>query len=120
MLALDFFAWWYGRGWLGLMRSTQKRLLKTSRMFSAPILLRTMFAPWRRIITYPGASFDAHVRAFMDNLVSRAVGFTVRLFVLLAAGGSLLAVSVVVTVELLAWPLVPLAVVVCIVKGVTG
>jgi hypothetical protein len=120
MLALDFFTWWYDQGWRLLARNAQKRMAKTVRMFSVPILLRTLFAPWRRIVTYPGASFDAHIRAFLDNLVSRAVGFTVRIFVLLAAVIGLAVVSVVVVVELIVWPLVPLATIAAIAKGLVG
>lgn len=120
MLALNLFAWWYGQGWLAVVRGAQKRMVKTARAFSVPILLRTLFAPWRRIITYPGASLEAHMRAFADNLVSRAVGFTVRIFVLIAAGLGLAVMGVVAVFEMLAWPLVPLAIVVAIVKGLAG
>jgi hypothetical protein len=120
VLPLDFLAWWYGTGWLTIMRNAQKRLLKTARMFSLPILLRTLFAPWRRIITYPGASFDAHMRALFDNLVSRAVGFTVRIFVLIAAAVVLSVVGLVVFIEIIAWPLIPVAIVVALIKGLAG
>jgi hypothetical protein len=120
MLALDFFTWWYGQGWRVVMRKAQERLTKTAQMFSVPILLRTLFAPWRRIVTYPGASLDAHVRAFLDNLVSRAVGFTVRIFVLIAAGVGLTITGVVIIIELITWPLIPVAVVIALVKGLVG
>ena len=89
-------------------------------MFSAQILLRTLFAPWRRIVTTPGAGLDAKLRAVGDNLVSRAVGFTVRLIVLFTAGIMLLIVGIVAIVELVAWPLVPVAAVLLFVKGVVG
>jgi hypothetical protein len=89
-------------------------------MFSVPILLRTLFSPWKRIITYPGSSIDAKIRAFGDNLVSRFVGFTVRLFVLFTAAIMLCVVSAVACIELVVWPLLPILVVVTLVKGITG
>lgn len=120
MLALEFFTWWYGQGWQQLAKNMQRRIAKTSSMFSVPILLRTLFAPWKRIITYPGAGLDAKVRAFSDNMVSRAVGFCVRLLVLLTAGIMLLLVSFVALIELIVWPFLPLLLLATLVKGVTG
>lgn len=91
-----------------------------SHAFSVPILLRTLFAPWRRIITYPGSSLEAKVRAFGDNIVSRAIGFVVRLLVLLTAfvmSGLALIFGL---LALILWPLIPLAVVALLVKGAIG
>ena len=120
MLALEFFTWWYSRGWQQLVKNMERRITLTSSMFSVPILLRTLFAPWKRIITYPGASIEAKIRAFSDNMVSRFVGFTVRIFVLFTAAIMLLIVSVVALVEIVAWPLLPIIALVLLVKGITG
>jgi hypothetical protein len=120
MLALELFTWWYGQGWVQLAKNVRKRIVGTSNMFSVPILIRTLFSPWKRIITYPGASIDAKIRAFGDNMVSRAVGFSVRLLVLFTAALMLLAVSIVAIVEVTTWPLVPIAALVMLVKGITG
>jgi hypothetical protein len=117
MLAVAFFTWWYGQGWALVFKNIQRRLRQTSQMFSVSILLRTLFAPWRRIITYPGASLADHFRAMSDNLVSRMVGFTVRIFVLIAAVVTLIFVAVVAVIEIVAWPLVPIAILAGIVKG---
>lgn len=117
MFMLDLVAWWYGAGWSGVLRATQKRLSGLAEMFSTKTLLRTLFAPWRRIITYPGAGLDEKMRAFGDNLVSRCIGFTVRFFVLLAAGVSFIGLLVFALLELVVWPLVPLLGIALIVKG---
>jgi hypothetical protein len=85
--------------------------------FSLKILLRTLFAPWKRIITAPGAGLDAKLQAMGDNLVSRFVGFTVRFVVLLTAAIAFVAFCLVGLAELIVWPLVPLAGVALIVKG---
>lgn len=120
MLALEFFTWWYSQGWQQLAKNMQRRISKTSSMFSVPILLRTLFSPWKRIITYPGSSLDTKIHAFSDNMVSRFVGFTVRLLVLFTATIMLLIVSVVAIIELIVWPLLPILTVVTIVKGILG
>src|SRR5687767_11777583 len=85
MLLAAFIQWWYGPGWHDAARRLKTRIRTTYLSFSIPILLGTLFAPWKRIITPPGASLQDKMRAMADNAISRAVGFTVRIFVLIAA-----------------------------------
>lgn len=118
MLALTLLQWWYGRGWKTVAVRAERRIAGITDAFSVSILLRTLFAPWRRIVTYPGAGLDAKFRALIDNFVSRCVGFVVRVCVLIAAGVSLAALSVIALVQLVLWPLLPVAAVVFLVWGV--
>jgi hypothetical protein len=120
MLAFEFFRWWYGQGWQLQFRNLEHRLTRTSSLFSAPSLLRTLFAPWRRIVSYPGAGIEAHVRAATDNFVSRLVGFAVRVMVLFAAAVILLLLLVIGLVELGVWPFLPLLIPALIIKGFLG
>jgi hypothetical protein len=93
-------------------------LTSTSHAFSTPTLLRTLFAPWRRIVTYPGSSLDTKIRAFGDNIVSRAVGFAVRLIVLITAFVMIAIVLVVGAAGVILWPLIPLGVIALLVLGI--
>lgn len=111
MLLVQFFKWWYGDGWLATTESFGRRARNLNQTFSAGSLVRTLFAPWRRIISYPGASLNAKFHTALDNLFSRVVGFMVRIFVLLAAGVMQVIVALVTLVEMLAWPLLPLAII---------
>ncbi len=108
MIALEMLSWWYRRGWSQVAKNSVERFDKISRLFSVPILIRTWFAPWRRIITYPGAGIEAQLRAMADNLVSRMVGFTVRSLVLLTAGLMLMLSGVLTVIQLILWPLLPI------------
>jgi hypothetical protein len=110
MLLVAFFGWWYGRGWAQVAQSFSRRLKGVMDLFSVEQLLRTLFAPWRRIITYPGASLAEKWRAWGDNLFSRVIGFVVRLFVLLAAFASLILIAILTVLEILIWPLLPAAI----------
>lgn len=111
MLAYAFLSWWYGRGWAHAASSFVPRLQTVADAFSVPQLLKTLFAPWRRIITYPGGSIDDKAKAFADNLVSRAIGFVVRIIVILAAMMCLVLTAIVCLVEIITWPLLPIAVI---------
>jgi hypothetical protein len=107
MLMLSFFSWWYGQGLTGLVRSIRQRMQQLADMFSVAILLRTLFSPWRRIITYPGAGLEAHIRAMLDNMVSRVIGLFVRVFVLLSAAVLFGVLAIASVVQLILWPLLP-------------
>lgn len=117
MLVSAFFTWWYGSGWMKIVSQLKQRNQSVLQEFSVKQLLQTLFAPWKRIITYPGASLVERWRAWNDNLFSRLVGFIIRLFVLLVALVVLLAITLVTVVEFIIWPLIPLAVPACIVWG---
>ena len=117
MLAVSFFSWWYGRGWRQVATSFGSRLSGLANTFSVSQLLRTLFAPWRRIISYPGASLDERLRAWSDNMFSRAVGFVVRLIVLFTALLAAIVVVIFSLAELVVWPLLPIAVPVLIIMG---
>jgi hypothetical protein len=119
MLAVAFVRWWYGTGWRQVVARVRLRIKRTADSFSIQTIARTLFAPWKRIITRPGAGIDAHLRAIGDNAVSRAVGFVVRITVLFTAGLCLLAVMVAGLIQIVLWPLVPLAAIGLILKGLT-
>lgn len=117
MLFLNLLTWWFTKGWHQAAANTWRRMVRVADFFSVPILLRTLWAPWRRIVTYPGASLDAKIRALADNLVSRCIGFTVRFMVLVAAAVLIGLTAVFGVIYIGAWPLVPLLVLVCLMKG---
>jgi hypothetical protein len=87
-------------------------------MFSVGVLLQTLFSPWRRIMTYPGSGLGAHMRALGDNIISRCVGFVVRIMALLAAAGGFVVLLIFGVVELILWPLLPFAAIGCVIWGV--
>jgi hypothetical protein len=119
MLVASFFMWWYGRGWREVATSFVSRLRGVANTFSVSQLLRTLFAPWRRIMTYPGDSLAAKFHAWADNVFSRAVGFVVRLIVLFAALLLAVLVTILSLAELVLWPLLPIAGPVLLIMGLT-
>lgn len=105
----EFFMWWYSKGWRLAAQNRWQSIGGLTRTFSVGVIVKTLFAPWKRIITPPGSSFDQRIRAIGDNMTSRAVGFFVRVgtligFLLLLAANVLFGFVVI-----LLWPLMPLA-----------
>ena len=117
MFIISFFSWWYGKGWVQVLESFKPRLVAVMNLFSVQQLLKTMFAPWRRIISYPGASLGDKFRAWGDNLFSRTIGFFVRLFVLFSALLISMLIMVITAIELVVWPALPPAIFGCLVVG---
>lgn len=118
MFISAFLSWWYSKGWQQITSSLNPRLNDVLNTFSVEQLLKTLFSPWRRIITYPGVALSDRFRAWIDNLFSRTVGFFVRLIVLLAALLMAILVTVVTLLEIIVWPLVPISVIGLLIVGI--
>ena len=80
---------------------------------------RNLISPWKRI-QYSGKSFDAKMQAMIDNLVSRMIGFIVRIGVLIAALVMITSSAILGLAIAVIWPLIPVLILVCLVKGIIG
>jgi len=118
MMIFELFRWWYGQGWRLAVTQSIGRLDALMEEFSVGALLRTLFAPWRRIVTYPGAGLDAHLQAMLDNLVSRCIGFTVRITVLFTVAVLAVLIFVVGILQIVIWPLLPIGIFVSLARGI--
>ena len=116
----EFFAWWYGQGWIDAWMRARQWVTKVQMGFSIPVLLRTLLSPWRQIVSLPGRSIDERFRAVIDNLVSRCVGFIVRLMVLVSAVLMMVVVGLAGLAVAIAWPFIPLAFIYCAYRSVRG
>ena len=68
-----------------------KNLLKFNLNYSSiPLLLRTLFSPWRKIAWSKGRGFDfkRYAEVFLSNAISRGIGAVLR-FILIVIGVSL-------------------------------
>jgi hypothetical protein len=118
MLIVAFFSWWYGKGWSQVGKALIVRQRKIISFFSVSQLLTTLFSPWRRIISYPGASLGDKFRALVDNIFSRTIGFFVRLFVLIAALLLSIITLLLSILEFIIWPLLPPSAIASIIAGI--
>lgn len=106
---LYLLSWWYGQGWGRVLKSAQKRLHAINQTFSVLILLRTLFAPWKQIQS--PKSFRNFFQSSLDNFISRCIGATVRLGMLLIAAIATLLVGLAGLTAFLLWPLLPLLII---------
>jgi hypothetical protein len=110
MLISSFFSWWYGDGWRQVLQSLNIRISSVFEFFSVKQLFRSLFEPWKQIISYSGVGIDSKFRAMADNFFSRTVGFVVRSLVLLTAMLATLVICLLTIVEMVLWPLLPLCI----------
>ena len=68
IMLYEFVVWWYTAGWVEAVNRTGNHILAIWRMFSVPVLLRTLFSPWKRIVSAGGKTIGETMRAAGDNL----------------------------------------------------
>lgn len=116
-MVVELFQWWYGPGWRHLAKVMRREATRLLQLFSVGLLVRTLFEPWKRIITPAGHSFIESIRATIDNLISRCVGFVVRGLVISIAGLAALVWLIFSAICLAIWPLVPVLVVLLVIRS---
>lgn len=121
MLFADFVIWWYGRGWAQRFADLRTHLSHWAHYFSLSTLLKTLFQPWKQIVSSagPNGGLAQKRNAFIDNLISRFVGFWVRISVFFFAVFIMFGVFVFNVVYVLAWPLIPLMPLFVIIFGIS-
>lgn len=85
MNAMSFLDWHYSEGIKYYWKTLQLSILRTHHYYSIPLLVETLFAPWKRLATSdksPGFDLQKRFEAFTFNLVSRIMGAIVRLVLL--------------------------------------
>ena len=101
-------SWWYSTGWLGQMSRVRAYLARVADFFSIPLLLKTLFQPFRQIDSgSQGKSLDAVLRAWVDRTVSRFIGAMIRLFMIILGGVWWILSAVVGLFACLIWPILP-------------
>lgn len=118
MLVLHLLGWWYSRGWAWILEMINTRLKDISESFSVGILMRTLFSPWKQIQS--PSSFQNFLQSKVDNFISRFIGATVRLGMLLGALISTIGVLMFGILAVILWPILPFLVFVLPVLSFAG
>lgn len=118
MLLFSLLGWWYGSGWTWLLKEISRKLYVVKETFSVPILLRTLFSPWKQIQTQ--STFQNFFQAAIDNLVSRFIGAILRIGMLIAAIFSTTIILALGMISFIAWPLLPALIIILPLMSVAG
>ena len=123
MAITEMFFWWYLHGWKIFIRKVRNWFSSIADFFSMDSLIRTLFKPYRQIsadVASGDASLDLKFHMFLDRLVSRFIGFTSRLILLLVGCIIILFIGIISLSLIMVWPLIPLLPVAGIILSVAG
>lgn len=120
MFIVGLVSWWYGAGLRQRIAFAGERLASVYDYFSVDLLLRTLFSPFRQISAGSvRGPIGVQLRAWFDQLISRTIGFFVRLLMIMI-GSITLFLTVCMQIVLVAlWAIVPLAPIIGIVMALT-
>jgi hypothetical protein len=110
MVFISLFSWWYTTGWLTLIRKGSERVESVLKFFSVPLLVTSLFAPFRQISAgRVNGPLNVQLQAWADRLFSRVIGAVIRSLLILI-GLLLVAVMSALMLGVIAlWPLIPFA-----------
>ena len=115
---ITYFSWWYGEGLSGFWQAIKIMTEKIYSFFSIRILIRTLFDPWKRDeYGAENASLEKRLKLFLNNLISRLIGFVVRLFTILVGLIAVLIFFALLFMILVAWLALPLVIILLIING---
>lgn len=114
-----YLLWHYWRAWQEMWHVSRNLLWFVINFFSLPQLIRSLFSPWRRISEERARGFDLETLAgyVIINLMSRLIGFIIRLSVVIAGGLTLLVLSVGILALFLFWSLAPASIFIFLIFG---
>lgn len=111
MAFILFIQWWYSQGWLNAFHRVGQRMSIISNDLSLPILVRTLFEPWKQITGYAGSteSLETKFRVWFDNVFARIIGFVIRFFTIIFGTIAALLMGAVGLILAVIWPIIPLS-----------
>ena len=113
--------WWYTDGWSARLRKSKQSIGGMTEFFSIGQLAKTLFSPFRQISAGKvNGPVGVQLRAFVDQLISRAIGGVVRFFVILFGLIAIVATALVQFIVVLFWLLMPLVFVGGFIMAVIG
>jgi hypothetical protein len=108
MHSVALLKWWYSAGWADQLAGVFLKLQQAGDFFSIPLLLKTLFQPFRQIGTEQvRGALDVKVRAWVDRLMSRFIGAMVRLTMILLGIAWWLLWLLIGAMWLIIWPFLP-------------
>ncbi len=118
-IILRFWCWYYSGAVKTLINIWKNFLIFIKEYYSIPLLLRTLFYPWRRDITKYGRGFS--IKNFLEtlsfNLISRGFGLLMRIVAIIVGLICLLGTVILGALALIAWLILPIILLFFIIMG---
>ena len=110
MLFISFIKWYFCDFPVEIFKESWQYFRAIRKIFSVYFLFRTLFYPWKRISEGYGHGFDLkrYFRVFIDNFISRGVGFLIRIVAIFFCIVIYLLWLAVFVISLIIWLIFPL------------
>lgn len=84
-ILFQWLSWHFFEASRGILKAWRNFLKFNLNYFSIPLLLKTLFSPWRRYRISYGKGFDIgrYFEAFFSNLIFRILGAIMRIFLII-------------------------------------
>jgi hypothetical protein len=117
----DYFMWHYTRAWRELFHVWLNFFWFFFHFFSIPELFSSLLAPWRRITEGRGDKFSLEDLAgfLIINLISRCIGFIVRLTVISIGLLAITTTFIVGIITYVFWLAAPIVIITGVLGGAT-
>ena len=117
-IMVTYFSWWYGQAVDSFWRAIIIMTRKVYSFFSIRILFVTIFDPWKRdAYGVENASLETRFKIFVANMLSRVIGFVIRLFTIIMGLASVALFFLLLVSILVIWLFLPIVVLGLIVNG---
>lgn len=118
--AHHYLQWHYTQGVTELLHIYRNFIWFIHRLFSLPELTRSLFSPYKRIVETQGErwSFEDLIGRIVIGLLSRTVGFCIRLTLLVAGLVFMAMLTIVLLALLVIWFFAPAVVMLGVLYGV--
>lgn len=119
-ILVEYVSWHFLKAPLAIFSGWRNILIFNLSYFSVFLLLKTLFAPWRRTSWSYGKGFNVskYFEVLASNLISRILGAIMRSFVIFAGLTTELVLIVLGPVVLLFWLVLPFSIIVSFFYGI--
>ena len=102
------FFWWYTKAPGDLLYFLKALFSNLNNNFSIITVFKTLFSPWKRMAMGRGKGIYAFWDWFVDNMISRGIGFIVRVFLIIAYFFCLILYIIFALILLFCWAFLPI------------
>jgi len=121
MAIVSFYLWWYTSGWALFARQSIERNRRINENFSIPDLLKTLFRPFRQISSNEkGKGLQGILSVFLDQTISRFVGFIARITIIIVATLCILLHSTIALAIIIIWPVLAILPIIGLIFSIAG